>query len=281
MRKNRQWALVIGILLVLSIFLTLIVPSCSPPGTTPTGIAPTTPAGATSKPDKVFRLGCLNSLTGRSAGWGIASQWGARLAVDLLNEKGGFVVGGERYKVELVEYDVRSDPKEGIAGMQKLVDEGVKFIVGSTASIAACQAISEPQKVIWIMGGVQEDATRAGINYTFVDLTGGGAGRLWSKNIGPSGSDKLFTGVDKLAVLTDNSQGGVDNHDDILRNLDPAVEVVFDEIMDVNTTDFSSTIAKIKQADPDALFIFGPGNTNFLGAYPQLKQAGYNVQILG
>src|SRR5690606_12837216 len=52
-----------------------------------------------------------------------------RMAIEELNAK-GVTIGGKKIKFELLGEDDAADPKQGTAAAQKLVDAGVKGVIG-------------------------------------------------------------------------------------------------------------------------------------------------------
>src|SRR5471030_2580846 len=79
--------------------------------------------------DTLVTIGHSGPLSGAQAFSGKDNENGARLAVEELNAK-PITVAGKKLKFELLSEDDQGDPKAGVAAAQKLVDQGVKFIVG-------------------------------------------------------------------------------------------------------------------------------------------------------
>ncbi|MEO6571576.1 MAG: ABC transporter substrate-binding protein [Ilumatobacteraceae bacterium] len=77
-----------------------------------------------------IKIGMLTSLTGNFAPWGIQVQDGMRLAVQEINDAGG--VDGRM--IELVEVDDQTNAEEGVAGFERLVEEGVIGVGGIISS---------------------------------------------------------------------------------------------------------------------------------------------------
>lgn len=120
----------ISILVVISLVLAVLAgcaPSAAPQ---PTGQAkPAETASPTAAPAETqtaqpqaageIVIGCIQDLSAGTSVWGNAVNNGAKLAVKLINEKGG--VNGQQLK--LVSYDVKTDPQEAIAAYTRLVDQ--------------------------------------------------------------------------------------------------------------------------------------------------------------
>ena len=81
-------------------------------------------------------IGMAGPLTGKNAWFGEQMERGAALAVADINTVGG-VLGQQ---VQLTTVDDFCDPEQAVAAAQKLVSEGVIFVVGHYCSHAAIPA---------------------------------------------------------------------------------------------------------------------------------------------
>jgi branched-chain amino acid transport system substrate-binding protein len=90
-------------------------------------------------------IGLAAPITGKNAWFGEQLQRGAEMAVKDLNAKGG-VLGQQ---VELITADDFCDPDQAVAAANKLVSDGVVFVVGHMCSGAAV-----PASEIWAAAGV-------------------------------------------------------------------------------------------------------------------------------
>ena len=79
--------------------------------------------------EQVVKIGHVGPVSGAIAHLGKDNEWGARLAIEELNAK-GVSINGKKVKLELVAEDDASDPKQGTAAAQKLVDAKVSGVIG-------------------------------------------------------------------------------------------------------------------------------------------------------
>src|SRR6266571_3339489 len=79
--------------------------------------------------EQEVRIGSAAPVSGPSAHLGKDTENGARLAVEDLNAQ-GLTIDGKKVKWVLLAEDDGSDPKQGTAVAQKLVDAGVVGVVG-------------------------------------------------------------------------------------------------------------------------------------------------------
>ena len=103
--------------------------------------------------ERVLKLGASVGITGRLAKEGGYVKDGYTLWMEEVNKRGGIKVGDDRYKVEIIFYDDKSDPQTGAKLTEKLITEDkVKFILGPYGSgiTLATSAIGEKYKVLTV-----------------------------------------------------------------------------------------------------------------------------------
>ena len=92
---------------------------------------------------KTLDIGMLLSVTGFFSSREVPDYNETQIAADMINEKGGIVVNGEKYKVRLLLEDCKSTMDGVTAAANRLVHEKkVKFILGPTAFFASAAALS-------------------------------------------------------------------------------------------------------------------------------------------
>ncbi|MCX6010366.1 MAG: ABC transporter substrate-binding protein [Chloroflexi bacterium] len=133
------------ILLSLLLVVSLVAISCG-------GAGPTTPTTPTPPPPEVqtLRIGFITGLTGWASVGTVHQVHGATVAVEMLNERGGLTINGQKYEIELVVEDDKSTTDGSVAATNKLIyDENIKFIGGYPLWFAAASKdICEPEKIL-------------------------------------------------------------------------------------------------------------------------------------
>ncbi len=88
-----------------------------------------------SAEEKVLKIGAIAPLSGPGAPWGKALVQGVELAIDDIHAKGGLVVGGDKYKIELLAYDDKYSGKEAVDAANRLIfNDKINIIFGSIGS---------------------------------------------------------------------------------------------------------------------------------------------------
>jgi branched-chain amino acid transport system substrate-binding protein len=137
-------------------------------------------AGTIARADAAdpFRIGALYPMTGSLALLGNENLNGAKIAVDMINEKGGI----DGRKVELVTGDA-STPEKAQSEAERLASlENLKVITGtysSGLSYAASQVAERHGDIYWETGGIADGLTQRGFkNYFRVVFTASSNGEL-------------------------------------------------------------------------------------------------------
>jgi branched-chain amino acid transport system substrate-binding protein len=110
--------------------------------------------------ENVITFGGSIPATGAAAETGLNVKFGYDCAVKFINEKmGGAEINGKKYKLALNLFDDASDPSRATSLIQKQVDEGVSFFLGSFGSnivLPTC-AITEAAGRIMVQAGGGSD----------------------------------------------------------------------------------------------------------------------------
>lgn len=74
-----------------------------------------------------------------------------QVRADWLNEKGGVKIGDNTYDIEIVTFDDQKDPKRAIAGMEKMAEQGIHYVVGPNVDdgAAAVRPVAEAKGIIY------------------------------------------------------------------------------------------------------------------------------------
>jgi len=96
---------------------------------------------------RVLKIGVLGVMSGPAASWGLVNRYCAEAAAQMINEQGGWQIGGEKYRIAIVSLDDRNDPKVSVAGAERLVyQEGVKYIIGPNVDTTAAAIVPVMEK---------------------------------------------------------------------------------------------------------------------------------------
>lgn len=209
-----------------------------------------------------IKIGFVNEMTGAMASQGGLSVYnGERVAIDLINEKGG-IMG--RYKVNPIYADDKSDIKLAISEAERLIkEEKVPILSGGFPSAfgVAISEVSEKNQTIYWTQTASTDSLIKGKNnkYVFrVQSMGSDWGKTGvdfingnMKKLGVSKASDL-----KVAILNeDSAYGTLVSQGNISQLSTYGMKIVSQQSYNKATiTDFKPIVAKLIESKPDVLF---------------------------
>jgi branched-chain amino acid transport system substrate-binding protein len=101
--------------------------------------------------DPVLRIGVLGVMSGPAAPWGLVSKHCAEATAEMYNEAGGFEIGRERYRIEIVSFDDGMEPGRSAEGARFLTENrGVKYVIGPNVeqTIATATPVAERNRAM-------------------------------------------------------------------------------------------------------------------------------------
>jgi branched-chain amino acid transport system substrate-binding protein len=136
--------------------------STSQPTSSPSSApASTTPVSADSK---ILKIGVAVRF---GLAWGIDTLHGMELMAEQDNKNGGLSIGGEKYKIQLVEYDSGASQDTEKTAINRLAfQDNVKFIIDVGIAPEAWVSVTEANKVI-VLQWKNDFAFLPKYNYTF------------------------------------------------------------------------------------------------------------------
>ncbi len=224
---------------------------------------------------ETIRIALAGPQTGPVAQYGDMEFIGGAMAGEQLNKAGG--VKGKL--LEIVQYDDACDPKQAVAVANKIVNDGIKFVVGHLCSDSTLPAsdVYEDEGILMITpASTSPKITERG--YELLLRTIG-----LDSDQGPTAA-KYIAGVVKpkaVAVLHDKKQYGEGIATSVDAELKKAgVNVVAFEGITSGDKDFSALIAKLKKLNVD--FVYYGGYHPELGLLlRQSAEKGLQARFMG
>lgn len=246
----------------------------------PLALAAAAVAGPAHRLDHIVRIGSASPVSGPGAHLGKDTENGARMAVADLNAR-GFAIGGKKITLVLVAEDDGSDPKQGTAVAQKLVDAGVAAVVGHLNS-----GTTVPASKIYHAAGIPQ-ITPSATTPSYTQQGFKSAFRLVANDnkvgatLGRYAVGKLK--ARRVAVIDDRTAFGQGLADEFIKGLKAAgggAIIVSRQFTNDKATDFTAILTQVKGNKPDLIFYGGMDAV----AGPMLKQIkalGMDVRFMG
>nr|WP_315214176.1 branched-chain amino acid ABC transporter substrate-binding protein [uncultured Duganella sp.] len=227
--------------------------------------------------DTVVKIGHSGPLSGAQAFSGKDNENGARLAVEELNAK-PITVAGKKLKFELLSEDDQGDPKAGVAAAQKLIDNGVKYVVGpynSGVAIPASRAYNDAGVLVATIA-TNPKITMQGYKGLF--RVNASDSQLGSKMALYAANELKFKNV---AVIDDRTAFGQGVAEEFKKQAKASgMTVAGHEFTTDKAFDFNAILTKLKNKKVEAIF-FGGYAPQAAPMVRQMKQLGITAKLLG
>ncbi|MDR2433586.1 MAG: ABC transporter substrate-binding protein [Treponema sp.] len=223
-----------------------------------------------------IKLGVAITLTGTQSNPGKHSEQGVDIAVEQINAAGG--IHGK--KIELIKYDDKGQPAEALKAITRLIEQDKVHIimgplssnsvmaVGEYVNDAEVPAIGVAVGIVWLNQGWTyyfRSSANTGVTATtlFKTIKESGAKTMGYFNINEEFGNNFIKDMDGLIAADGNK-----------------IAVTVQEKYKDGDTDFTAQCVKIKQADPDCLFVASWSN-DAGQLIKQVRAAGYDKPIYG
>ena len=227
--------------------------------------------------DNVVKIGHSGPLSGAQAFSGKDNENGARLAVEELNAR-PITVAGKKLKFELLSEDDQGDPKAGVAAAQKLIDNGVKYVVGpynSGVAIPASRAYNDAGVLVATIA-TNPKITQQGYKGLF--RVNASDSQLGSKMALYAAKELKFKNV---AVIDDRTAFGQGVAEEFKKQAKASgMTVAGHEFTTDKAFDFNAILTKLKNKKVEAIF-FGGYAPQAAPMVRQMKQLGITAKLLG
>lgn len=227
-----------------------------------------------------IKIAVAGPMTGDNAEYGIGFANAAKLMAEKWNsEKGGVHVGDETYRIEIVEYDDKSDSDEAAIIAENIVsDPDIWGVIGHFASGICMVAAPTYQEAQYInISPTSSHADYSGIgDYIFRNNT------VITVETA-TGADIAINdlGGQNIGVLSIDTEWGVSAGDAMEENIEAlGGNFVLRQEVSESAVDFATEIANFRDANVDVIMVAGMYGTLAPFAVA-CKNSDYDVRLVG
>lgn len=225
-----------------------------------------------------LKIGFVGVTSGPAAAWGISNQRSMEARAAWLNELGGVKIGDVTYDIEIVPFDDQKDPKRAIAGMEKMAQDGIHYVVGPNVDdgAAAVRPVAEQNGIMYFPYAFPKSLYEPPASNAIL-------GMVANYQSGPAIYKYLMAekGVKKVAFIAGNESDPLSQRDSgaaAAREL--GLEVVSDTVTyQMDTTDFTPVLLPVIQTAPDLLVLSGVSPANAPQLIRSARELGYTGLI--
>lgn len=226
--------------------------------------------------NKTLNIGFVGVTSGPAASWGISNQRSMETGAAIINDAGGVKIGDTTYDVNIVSFDDQKDPKRAIAGMEKMAQQNIHYVVGPNVDdgAAAVRPVAEKQGIMYFPYAFPKSLyTKPASNAILGMVANYQSAPAIYKYL------KENKGVKTVAFISANEsdplsqrEGGVAVAESL------GLEVVSKTVTyQVDTTDFTPVVIPIVKLQPDLLVLSGVAPANA----PQLIRSARELGFKG
>lgn len=228
--------------------------------------------------NKVLKIGFVGVTSGPAAAWGTSNVRSMQTRADWINETGGVKIGDDTYNITIVTFDDQKDPKRAIAGMEKMAQEGIRYVVGPNVDdgAAAVRPVAESKGIIYFPYAFPKSLYVAPASNAVL-------GMVANYQSGPAIYKYLKEnkGVKKVAFIAANESDPLSQRDSgVAAAKELGLEVVAEtDTYQTDTRDFTPVLTPIVQLKPDLLVLSGVAPANAPLLIRAARELGYEGLI--
>lgn len=228
--------------------------------------------------NETLKIGFVGVTSGPAAAWGTSNVRSMQTRAAWINETGGVRIGSTTYNIEIITFDDQKDPKRAIAGMEKMAQEGIHYVVGPNVDdgAAAVRPVAEQNDIIYFPYAFPKALYSPPASNAVL-------GMIANYQSGPAIYKYLRDkkGVTKVAFVAANESDPLSQRDGGVAaakalNLDVVSSSV---TYQVDTTDFTPVLTPVLQKRPDLLVLSGVAPANAPQLIRSARELGYQGLI--
>lgn len=229
-----------------------------------------------SAANEVLKIGFVGVTSGPAAAWGISNVRSMQVRAEWINELGGVKIGDTTYDIEIVTFDDQKDPKRAIAGMEKMAQAGIHYVVGPNVDdgAAAVRPVAEQNNIIYFPYAFPKSLYAPPASNAVL-------GMVANYQSGPAIYKflKEEKGVKSVAFVAANESDPLSQREGgVAAAKALGLEVVSSNVTyQVDTTDFTPVLTPVMRKRPDLLVLSGVSPANA----PQLIRSARELGFQG
>ena len=237
-----------------------------------------TMTGAVYAKNPVLKIGFVGVTSGPAASWGISNKRSMETSASWINETGGVKIGGTTYDVEIVAFDDQKDPKRAIAGMEKMAQEGIHYVVGPNVDdgAAAVRPVAEKKGIMYFPYAFPKSLYVKPASNAVL-------GMVANYQSGPAIYKYLMKdkGIKSVAFVAANESDPLSQRvGGVAAAKALGLKVVSDNVTyQVDTTDFTPVLLPVVKSKPDLLVLSGASPANTPQLIRSARELGYTGLI--
>ena len=204
---------------------------------------------------ETLKIGFVGVTSGPKAAWGISNVRCIKTRAKWINEEGGVEIGGKTYNVEIVTWDTQDNTTRAKEGMEKMVQEGIHYVIGPNTdpTAAAVRPVAEKDGVMYFPYAFPKELYSQRASNAIL-------GMIANYQSGPAIYKYLKenSGVKSIAFLAANESDALSQRKGGVQAAKAlGLKVVAEDAYQSDTRDFAAVVTPIVKLKPDLLVLSG------------------------
>ena len=205
--------------------------------------------------NETLKIGFVGVTSGPKAAWGISNVRCMQTRAKWLNEEGGIKIGDKTYNIEIVTWDTQDNTTRAKEGMEKMVQEGIRYVIGPNTdpTAAAVRPGAEKDGVMYFPYAFPKELYSQPASNAVL-------GMIANYQSGPAIYKYLKenNGVKTIAFLAANESDALSQRaGGVAAAKSLGLKVVAEDAYQSDTRDFVAVVTPIVQEEPDLLVLSG------------------------
>ena len=212
-------------------------------------------AAAPASAADTLKIGFVGVTSGPKAAWGISNVRCMQTRADWINEEGGIQIGDKTYEIEIVTVDTQDNTTRAKEGMEKMVQEGIRYVVGPNTdpTAAAVRPVAEKDGVVYFPYAFPKELYSKPAGNAVL-------GMIANYQSGPAIYRYLKEnkGIKTIAFLAANESDALSQRaGGVAAAKSLGLDVVAEDAYQSDTRDFAPVVTPIVRLKPDLLVLSG------------------------
>jgi branched-chain amino acid transport system substrate-binding protein len=231
-------------------------------------------SGSALADNPILKIGFVGVTSGPAASWGISNQRSMETRAEWINEMGGVTIGDTTYDIDIVAFDDQKDPKRAVAGMEKMAQEGIHYVVGPNVDdgAAAVRPVAEQKGIMYFPYAFPKSLYMAPASNAIL-------GMVANYQSGPAIYKYLIEkkSIKNVAFVAANESDPLSQRDGGVEAAEKlGLKVVSSNVTyQVDTTDFTPVLLPVIKTQPDLLVLSGVSPANAPQLIRSARELGY------
>ena len=236
------------------------------------GIVPTGSALA-----ETLKIGFVGVTSGPKSAWGLSNVRCMQTRAKWLNEEGGVTIGDKTYDIEIVAWDTQDNTTRAKEGMEKMVQEGIHYVVGpnTAPTAAAVRPVAEKDGVMYFPYAFPKELYSQPASNAVLGMIAGYQSappiyQYLQKN----------NGIKTIAFLAANESDALSQRQSgVAAAKKLGLEIVAEDAYQSDTRDFAPVVTSLVREKPDLLVLSGVAGGTAPLIIRAVRELGYQGLI--